>query len=257
MYYPFPGMDPYLENPALWAEVHHRLIVAIANAIEESLSSQYRVAIEKRIYRINSQEAVFVGIPDVTILSQDSPTEPTQEEVAIASKCEPVTVTIPMSEEVREGYLEIQEVTTGEVITVIDILSPKNKRPGEGRKAYKRKLQQVLESFTHFVEIDLLRNGKPTSLLGKMPSTNYRILVSREYERPRAQLYAFSVRDEIPAFPVPLQPGEAEPIVKLQTLLKKVYKQARYHLTIDYHRQPIPPLQAEDAKWAKTLLREN
>ena len=23
---PFPGMDPYLENPGLWPVVHHRLI---------------------------------------------------------------------------------------------------------------------------------------------------------------------------------------------------------------------------------------
>ncbi len=23
MHNPFPGMNPYLENPALWAEVHH------------------------------------------------------------------------------------------------------------------------------------------------------------------------------------------------------------------------------------------
>ena len=26
----FPGMDPYLEHPDLWSEVHHRLISAIA-----------------------------------------------------------------------------------------------------------------------------------------------------------------------------------------------------------------------------------
>ena len=42
---PFPGMNPYLENPQLWSEVHHRLITAIADAIEPNLSLQYRVAI--------------------------------------------------------------------------------------------------------------------------------------------------------------------------------------------------------------------
>ncbi|NEP45734.1 MAG: DUF4058 family protein, partial [Okeania sp. SIO2H7] len=26
---PFPGMNPYLENPAYWPSIHHRLIVAI------------------------------------------------------------------------------------------------------------------------------------------------------------------------------------------------------------------------------------
>jgi hypothetical protein len=27
---PFPGMDPYLENPELWSAIHSRLIVAMA-----------------------------------------------------------------------------------------------------------------------------------------------------------------------------------------------------------------------------------
>ena len=30
---PFPGMDPYLERPGLWGEVHTRLMVAIADAL--------------------------------------------------------------------------------------------------------------------------------------------------------------------------------------------------------------------------------
>ncbi|HEY9607995.1 MAG TPA: DUF4058 family protein [Allocoleopsis sp.] len=34
---PFPGLDPYLENPELWSEVHHRLITAIAIAIAPSI----------------------------------------------------------------------------------------------------------------------------------------------------------------------------------------------------------------------------
>lgn len=44
---PFPGIDPYLENPELWPEVHHRLITAIADAIGPSIRPKYRVAIEK------------------------------------------------------------------------------------------------------------------------------------------------------------------------------------------------------------------
>jgi len=34
---PFPGMNPYLENPDLWSEVHHRLITAIAITISPTL----------------------------------------------------------------------------------------------------------------------------------------------------------------------------------------------------------------------------
>ena len=73
---PFPGMNPYLENPELWSEVHYRLITAIADAIETELSLKYRVAIEKRIYLSDREESVEVGIPDVCVTAQKS--TPTQ-----------------------------------------------------------------------------------------------------------------------------------------------------------------------------------
>ncbi|QSJ14422.1 DUF4058 family protein [Nostoc sp. UHCC 0702] len=59
---PFPGMNPYLENPVFWAEVHHRLITAIADNIEENIPPQYRVAIEQRTYLSDDSDSVLVGI---------------------------------------------------------------------------------------------------------------------------------------------------------------------------------------------------
>jgi hypothetical protein len=115
------------------------------------------------------------------------------------------------------------------VITVIEILSPKNKRPGEGRQAYERKRNQVLASLTHLVEIDLLRGGQLLPILNATPS-DYRILISHSDRRPSAQLYAFSVRQQIPQFLMPLAPGDEEPLLNLQHLLNHVYKRGRYHL---------------------------
>jgi Protein of unknown function (DUF4058) len=43
---PFPGMDPYLEAPEFWSEVHNRLIVAIADNLSPKLRPRYRVAVE-------------------------------------------------------------------------------------------------------------------------------------------------------------------------------------------------------------------
>lgn len=64
---PFPGMNPYLENPVFWSEVHHRLISIIADEIEPNIPSQYRVAIEQRTYLSDEEDSILVGIPDVTI----------------------------------------------------------------------------------------------------------------------------------------------------------------------------------------------
>lgn len=72
MPYPFPGMNPYLEHPELWPEVHHRLITAIAIALGPSLRPKYRVAIEKRTYLSDVSDSVLIGIPDVAVTSHRS-----------------------------------------------------------------------------------------------------------------------------------------------------------------------------------------
>ena len=66
---PFPGMNPYLESPELWPEVHSRLIVAIADILDPQLLPKYRAAIERRVYDLSGDEAILIRIPDVTIES--------------------------------------------------------------------------------------------------------------------------------------------------------------------------------------------
>ena len=252
---PFPGVDPYLEHPETFPEVHHRLITAIADALAPSIRPKYRVAIEKRTYFSEPEESLTVAIPDVAVYSASSVKHPTSSTATLPKCSEPTTVTLPMPEETREGYLEIREVGTGDVITVVEILSPKNKRAGKGREAYERKRQKLLLSATHLIEIDLLRRGKPMPMQGKIQG-DYRILVSREERRPRADLYAFTLREEIPSFPLPLKPGDAPLKVELQTLFSGVYDRAGFDLDIDYTQPPVPSLKKEDAVWVDTLLRE-
>ncbi|MEH1910671.1 MAG: DUF4058 family protein [Nostoc sp.] len=147
---PFPGMNPYLENPELWPKFHSRLIIAIADAIAPQLRPKYRVAVEKGVYQMIDENSILVGIPDVVVGSSLTNTEKEPSNIAVAaSPTKPITVNVPILEEVREGYLEVREVGTGEIVTVIEILSPKNKRTGEGRKTYESKPQQVLGSWDY------------------------------------------------------------------------------------------------------------
>jgi len=44
-------MDPYLEQPSAWSNVHHRLITAIADDIAPQLLPKYQVLVEERIYQ--------------------------------------------------------------------------------------------------------------------------------------------------------------------------------------------------------------
>ncbi|MEC4819467.1 MAG: DUF4058 family protein [Scytonema sp. PMC 1069.18] len=257
MSYPFPGMNPYLENPALWQKVHKRLIVAIADSLSPQLRPKYIVEIEERVYQTTREDALLVGIPDVAVQRQQNTTHLETTNVKVASPpAQAITVTVPMPETVRESYLEVREVTTREVVTVIELLSPKNKRAGEGRRAYEKKRQRVLGSFTNLVEIDLLRDGKPLPILYNDIQSDYRILVSREEHRPKADLYAFNLPNPIPSFSLPLRSEDIEPFIDLQTLLRELYDRASYDLVIDYRQEAVPALKEVNAAWNDNWLRQ-
>jgi Protein of unknown function (DUF4058) len=253
---PFPGMNPYLESPDFWPEVHHSLISMLQESLVPQLVPKYRVAIEKRIYEIKGEQSLLVGIPDVSIQRNPTPRNFNSSNVAVATRTAPLKVQLPMFEEVREAYLEIRDIASKEVVTVIEVLSPANKRPGKGREMYEEKRDKVFGSRSHLVEIDLLRIYQSLPVFGDNIDGNYRILVSRADCRPVADLYLFNLPDAIPAFPLPLRDGDVEPLVDLQTLLNTVYDRAAYDFTLDYTPEPVPPLAEPDSVWADSLLRE-
>lgn len=245
-------MDPYLEQPGLWPEFHNRLLVAIADALGPQLRPKYRVAIEKRVYQ-DAAEDLQIGRPDATVFrasSDATPVQLRQGQVLV----EPVMVELPMPEEVTERFLEIREVGTEAVVTTLELLSPSNKRAGQGRQLYEAKRLKILGSQTHLIEIDLIRAFGPLPLRSAAATSLYRIVVSRVEQRPLAELYGFNLSNPMPSFPVPLQPGDPAIWVDLQDLVSGVYDRASYDLAIDYRQDPVPPLSAADAAWVQAVL---
>ena len=244
----FPGMNPYLESPQLWSEVHFGLIAVMARTLNAVITPRYRAAVEKRVY----VDSLLVGIPDVAVFQRGTGIEAIDSLQPTVTLSKPVTVTVPIVEETQERFLEIREVGTGEIVTVIEVLSPKNKRTGEGKEKYDTKRQTVLNSTAHLVEIDLLRTGESKPMTGGVASA-YRILVSRADCRPTAELYPFNLQDPLPRFLLPLRPGDTEPIMALQTILEQVYQEAALDLAIDYSIQPVPSVSEIDFQWLQTL----
>jgi hypothetical protein len=117
------------------------------------------------------------------------------------------------------------------------------------------KRQKVLASSTHLVEIDLLRQGKPMPMEGAVES-NYRLLVSRSETRPKAALYGFNLRANIPQFPLPLGSEDIEHWMDLQGVLHEIYDQGAYALRLDYSRSTLPALSEADAAWIDEVLRQ-
>ena len=54
---PFPGMDPYLEDPALWPEFHGRLVTALNRLLFSGLPVlRYESAVGRRLYAAGTAE---------------------------------------------------------------------------------------------------------------------------------------------------------------------------------------------------------
>jgi hypothetical protein len=250
---PFPGMDPYLEHPAGWRDVHNSLIVAIRDALIPLVVPRYHVRIERRTYTVTSEDLALIGLPDVNVVQRAA-----REAHAGYDGGRPAVldVTVPMSEEVEEIFLEVRRVSTSDVVTVIEVLSPTSKIASAGRKLYEEKRAEIIGTRTNLVEVDLLRTGTPMPVIGPLARSDYRILVSRGARRPRAQLYVWNVRQPIPAIPLPLLPRDPEPTIDVDGILKALYDRARYDMEIDYSRPPVPPLGEDDRAWAQALIAE-
>jgi hypothetical protein len=251
---PFPGMDPYLEHPHLWADVHDRLIAAIADELVPLVAPKYYVGLQRHTYLLlASGGRTYWGKPDVAI---GMPTVPVGAWPAapVAGTVDLLDVEVPVEDEVDENYLEVREVQTNQLITVIELLSPVNKSNPKGREETITKRNRILRTRTNLVEIDLLRSGQPMMVFGAEADKHYRILISPGWQRPHAKLYAFNVRDLIPSFPLPLLPKDEQPLVPLNDILHKLYRRARFDLRLDYTKPPTPRLSPEDARWAAQLL---
>ncbi len=262
---PFPGMDPYLERPSLWSNVHNSLITAIRDFLTPRLRPRYFVAVEERSYLDDATPAGFMAVPDVGVMGPY-----TSQPVAVLDRptrlAEPDVIELAMQEQIRETYLSIQEVGSSDiatemwlesedglkVVTILEILSPWNKGSREGRAQYTRKRDEVINSYTNLVEIDLLRAGRG---FVNTPRDSYHLLVSAAPMRPRAHSYPFTVRQPIPAFRLPLQADDEWPLLDLNTILHELYDRAGYDLRINYRADPLPAFAEEDAQWVDALLK--
>ena len=155
---PFPGMDPWLEHPAIWPDVHNSLITAIRDELAPRLAPRYSVGVEQRVYLLVPGEPDFVGRPDVAVVGRSDRVgyrEPAGREEAAAVGV--IDVEVPVLDELEEWFLEVRDVETRSLVTAIEILSPTNKIHPRGRKQYMRKRRTLLQSESSLVEIDLLR----------------------------------------------------------------------------------------------------
>ena len=252
----FPGMDPYLEDPQIWPDLHSRLIVYIAEHLQPLLRPRYVTSIETRVFVEGPDRSI---IPDVWLKrSQPKSGGPG---TAILDADAPVEVEVPELE-VHETFLEILDRQAGQrVVTVLEVVSPSNKFAGPGRESYLAKQREVLSSATHLVEIDLLRAGPHVLAVpewiaqGKGPY-DYLVAVNRaEGPRKKFQLYPRRLRERLPRIRVPLADDDPDVHLDLQAVLDHTYEMGGYQDRLDYDRPGVPPLSPENQDWATERVR--
>ena len=247
---PFPGMNPYLEQPAAWQDFHQRLITHISEALATQIRPGFFVKIEESVFihepDANERGKMFAR-PDVSVFERDdggvAVAEPRTNSLAAR------IAQLPDIEIERHSYVEIRDRHSRGLVTLIEVLSPSNKRYGPDREQYMQKRGILMHSPVSIVEIDLLRAGPHLPLTG-IPDCDYRVMVSRRSMRPDVLAWAINLRDVLPVIPIPLKGDVPDATLDLQALLHEVYDAAGYEDYL-YSTPPEPPLSAEHFEWCQ------
>ena len=218
---PFPGMDPYLEGE-LWQEFHD----TFAHQIRGQLLPLLPPAVKE------------MAAPSYTVVAP-----PVVELVNL----------FPL--EVPLLSVEIRDVAERRLVTVIEILSPVNKR-GKGFQEYVERRTELLQTQTHLLEIDLLRDGRRLQLTGgELPPASYYIFLSRFTRRPRTEVWTIGLRELLPTVPVPLLPPDPDVPLQLQAAVEACFGLVGYERLLDYTQPPPPPaLDADELAWVRARV---
>jgi hypothetical protein len=251
-------MDPYLEHAAFFPHLHGMLISELSNDLQELLPPAYYVTYNTRVWVEYSERIIE---PDVGVARMDGTRGGNGTAVAVA--IQPVIIQVP-NDETTETFLEIRTVQDDQrLITMIEVLSPNNKTPGnEGRDLYKKKQREVLASRVNLVEIDLLRRGTHTTAVPRDKAIevtgpfDYHVCIRRFDQLGRFYVYPIRLQQKLPEITIPLLPGDPTVTVGLQAMFDRCYDHGPYRRRSPYRAHaPEPPLTPEQAAWANDLVR--
>lgn len=259
---PFPGMDPYIEQPSLWGDFHNGLAGEIRSALNHGIRPDYFA----RLIPYVTYETIAIGqreqtYPDVRVFHPQPDLDPAARgrryATTMVMEPTPIESEVEIDFPLRLQSIEVRSVVDGRLVTVIEILSPVNKRPGhEAYETYRRKRRQILNrNEVHLLEIDLLRGGQRPSLARPVPAAPYYVMLSRTNRRPKVQVWPIQLTDKLPVVPVPLLAPDDDAMLDLGRAVASVYERGAYDLQLNYHEEPPPPkLSEQEAQWVAELL---
>jgi hypothetical protein len=255
---PFPGMNPFFEQQ--WRDAHTMLIAYFRDALQEQLPGDLSARAEEEVVTVGVGERPTSYRPDVQVREPWTLKEPGAAGLAAQpptrSATEPILVFV---EPEVARWLEIRD-QTGRLITVLELLSPTNKREAADREDYLRKRRRFTSGGANMVEIDLVRQGAwvfphPVRSVLRQAGACYGACVVRAARPGEWAVYPILLRERLPMLRVPLRPADADAVLDLQPLIDQCHERGRYHL-LNYRLALEPPLSPEDDAWANELLRQ-
>jgi hypothetical protein len=272
---PFPGMDPYLEDPGVFPGFHNALASEITRCLNATLPAPYYASLEARQeLGIGWDESPRIAKPDVAVAADPWGTARGGTAAALAEEIRTeVSPSIALNCDIEPTdayFVEIRDARSGhELVTLIEILSPSNKVAGRDREQYLTKRAAILASRTSLIELDLLRLGERAyneldyaeALERQVPACPYLVAINRSWHRSEIasrayEVFPVSLRGPLPVIPIPLRDGEPEPTLDLQYIFRETYAAGPYQRGAVNYRQepPPPPLSADDLAWARQQL---
>ncbi|MFI5454677.1 MAG: DUF4058 family protein [Isosphaerales bacterium] len=254
---PFPGIDPFLEDQHYWEEFHSKFMNWTQDTLAEWVPDAYEVRIEERVSLTYEEDPDFKRTlqPNVAVLRQTG-VGSAAVSAANALTLMPVSLSLPMYqlEEVIEHRIEIRRRPDRFPVAVIELLSPSNKEP-PGDRLYSRKRLELIHQAVHLVELDFLIGGKRLAMEDELPAGDYYALVSRAEQRPRSDVYAWSIRDPLPTIPIPLLAPDPDIPLDLAAIFATVFQRGRYNRSIHYSAPLGLARGPADRTWAAELAR--
>jgi hypothetical protein len=216
-------MDPYLEDEALWPAFHHQLVLCLYQALLGGVADRYRARVAQRRYV--TEQALFTSV---------------------------------VREEHREDYVEVRQRGDGRLVTLLDVVGPRNKTTEAGRAAYLAKRREGRAAGASLVEVDLVLQGEPTLEYSRdgLPDWDYAVTVTRAAQPERYEIYTATLQKRLPRFKFPLAADDRDTVLDLHAAFNRCYDQGGFADQIDYRRDPPIPLDAEDRDWVGQVLRQ-
>jgi Protein of unknown function (DUF4058) len=245
---PFPGMDPYLENPAIWSDFHASFVTYWRDALLDCLPDHYEVRIDEKVSLVEvvpPQKKLIE--PDVAVTRSPGAQTGPRPSNGVAT-IEPVTMSLVIEEESHQRHLEILHRPDRRLVATLELLSPANKEE-PGRSLYLEKRNALAYHPVHLIELDLLLKGRRLPFDKDLPNGDYFAMISHGDRRPKCDVYAWTIRDPLPVIPIPLLAPDPDVLFNLAALFRTTYERGRYARSLDYKSPPFVVLNDATKTW--------